>query len=117
MPRIEISERPQSRDELTSWYAAILSNQAASGLSVAEYAGELGVTASTLYQWRRRISAQDGAEEPRSVGLVEVRVTDCSSSSSATPFVVRLGDGCSIEVPSGFDDAELKRLIRTLESC
>ena len=57
MPRHSIPERPRSRDELEAWYGAALDDQATSGLSVAEYAEGIGVTAATLYQWRRRLGA------------------------------------------------------------
>ncbi len=56
METIELSARPRNRDDLAAWYAAALEDQVASGLSVAEYAGLIGVTATTLYEWRRRLA-------------------------------------------------------------
>ena len=47
MRRIDLSHRPRSREKLAGWYAAALDDQASSGLSVAEYAAELGVTADS----------------------------------------------------------------------
>ncbi len=132
MPRrLNITARPQSRDELADWYAAALDEQAGSGLTVTEYAEEIGVAAATLYQWRRRLAvdAEDYRGAPqRPMGLVEVELgtapTSASSSSGYGPrnervgtFTVRLDRGRGIEVPREFDDAELRRLVTVLESC
>ena len=122
MENIDLNERPRSRDELACWYTAALEEQASSGLSMAEYADELGVAPTTLYQWKRRLCAEDHAEfeTPASFGLVEVSVEDRSSAKStddAGHLVVRVGEGRYVEVPPRFDDGELMRLIAVLESC
>jgi transcriptional regulator with XRE-family HTH domain len=54
MQDIDLTVRPQSRDELTAWYTAALEDQARSGQSMADYAEDLGVAPATLYQWKRR---------------------------------------------------------------
>ena len=119
MPRHSIPERPRSRDELEAWYAAALDDQATSGLSVAEYAEGIGVTAATLYQWRRRFGA-DGDDRKNSAqpaGLVEVTLEANPSMDLTGTFTVHLGRDRSIELPSQFDDNDLRRLINVLESC
>ena len=108
------------RDELARWYSEALAEQAASGLSVAEYAEEIGVTASTLYQWRRRLARTEGERQSRRpFGLVEVAIEDEGDAARAKSehLVVRLEGGRGIEVPVGFDDGELRRLVGVLESC
>ncbi len=118
MRKSERGVRPVERDELARWYGEILSDQASSGLSMAEYAEEVGVTASTLYSWRRRLAQGDGrARSP--FGLVEVTIEDEQDVPSAGTgqLVVSLGGGRRIEIPGGFDGAELRRLVRVLESC
>jgi transposase-like protein len=120
MRKNELGERPVGRDELARWYAEALAEQASSGLSVAEYAEAIGVTASTLYQWRRRLAEGEGAGRARSpFGLVEVAIEDDRGSveAEAEHLVIRLEGGRRIEVPADFDDAELRRLVRVLESC
>lgn len=91
-------------------------------MTVAEYAEEIGISAATLYQWRRRLAP--GSEAPRSsragFGLVEVTVGGAAAEpepDSAESFVVRVAGDRAIEVPRGFGDAELRRLVRVLESC
>jgi transposase-like protein len=117
MRRIDVGPRPASRDELAAWYAEALEAQTASGLSVAEFAGRIGVSTPTFYAWRRRLGASAPRELPAK--LVEVTVTRASSGATAVrDLVVRLCSGRrSIDVPAGFDDAELRRLVATLESC
>jgi len=112
--------RPVGRDELAQWYAEVLADQASSGLSVAEYADEIGVTASTLYHWRRRLAEDESdSHGRRPYGLVEVAIEDDrrAGKSEAAQLVVRLDSGRSIEVPAGFDGVELRRLVAVLESC
>ena len=117
MQRDRIGARPRDRQGLSEWYAAALEDQATSGLSVADYAFEIGVTAATLYQWRRRLSEEGTGPARRGSGLVEVMVKPGALASSWT-YVVRIGcGGRSIEVPRGFDGDELQRLVTLLESC
>ena len=117
MRRIAIEGRPSSRDELASWYSSLLEQQAASGLSVLEFAKRAGISAWTLYQWRRRLPPATEtvpAERPK---LIEVAITG-PSLGAGSGMVVRLGDGRrSIAVPVGFDGDELRRLVSVLESC
>ena len=99
------------------WYAAALADQASSGMSVADYAGHLGVSVPTLYQWRRRIGATK--REVAAVGTKLVEVTLARSAPVTTDgLVVRVCSGRrSIEVCRGFDEGELRRLVAALESC
>lgn len=118
MRRIAIPERPTSRGELAAWYSWILEQQAESGLTVTDYAARVGVSAWTLYVWRRRLcavrSSNPSTERPK---LIEV--TAKRSALPATEgLLVRIGDGRrSVVVPCGFDAGELRRLLEVLESC
>ena len=85
MAKVDLTHRPASREELETWYSAALAEQESSGLSVADFAEELGVTATTLYQWRRRLSAtsaEDRRRQPSPKGLVEVTVDSWESELS-----------------------------------
>ena len=119
MRRIDLGQRPTSREELADWYATALAAQASSGLSVSAYAAQLGVTAATLYQWRRRLACEgDGDHEGLPANLVEVTLARSTPSVAEHRLLVRIGDGRrSIEVPRGFDAADLQRLVTALESC
>lgn len=111
--------RPTSRSELSAWYEAVLNAQESSGMSVSEAADEVGVTPSTLYQWKRRLSPAPGDLQPTAPGLVQVHVTGAPDhfGEEARSVVLRLGEDRSIEVPDGFDSSELARLIEVVVSC
>jgi transposase-like protein len=116
MRRIDVGSRPTSRSELSRWYSEALEAQAASGLSVADFAQRMGVSVPTLYQWRRRLGTPEGNDQC-SAKLVEVTVRQ-PADVATDGMVVRLCSGRrSIDVPLGFDDAELRRLVAALESC
>jgi hypothetical protein len=119
MGRIDVGPRPTSRDELAVWYSEALAAQAASGLSVAAFAGRIGVSVPTLYMWRRRLGPCQAREVPaRLVELTVTRTPSMPDATSASAMVVRLCSGRrSIDVPAGFDDDELRRLVAALESC
>lgn len=111
--------RPSSRSELAGWYASLLADQEASGLSVAEYAAEVGVTSATLYNWRRRLGSKRRRHRGEGAGLVRVHVkADVHRpDAAAKALVIRVGGGRSIDVPPGFDAGELARVLEVLESC
>ncbi len=112
--------RPSSRTELAGWYEAALDGQERSGLSVAEYADEIGVTAATLYSWRRRLASRSSPQPQREgTGLVRVQVGRDAQrlDGGAGTLVVRVGRRRSIAVPPGFDAEELTRVIAVLEAC
>ena len=122
MATIDLSERPLRRQDLAAWYSQALAEQQASGLSVSEYAAGLGVTATTLYQWKRRLSARTPMRRRRVKraepgGLIQVSLGERPALEAPAAFVVRLaGDRC-VEVPSHFDDEALRRLLAVLDRC
>jgi len=121
MSNDEHKQRPRSRKELAAWYALSLEDQASSGLSISAYAAKIGVTAATLYQWRRRLGAQAGsAGETRAggpSGLIQVAVKNPSPARTPEKFVVRLRSDHRVEVPQNFDPAALEQLLGILETC
>lgn len=115
MRRDATGARPSRREDLAAWYRSLLERQAASGLSVTDFAATAGVSAWTLYEWRRRLDdiASHRGTTPQ---LVEVSVVSSSPPTSAG-ISVELRSGHRLDVRAGFDDHELRRLIVVLESC
>lgn len=120
MRRNAIESRPTSRAELAEWYSDLLEQQAASGLSVTAFAAQVGLSAWTLYEWRRRLLGTASTKQespPTGPRLIEVSIARPELPGDAV-VIVRLVDGRrSIAVPHGFDGEELRRLVSVLESC
>lgn len=104
-------EAPSSRAELAEYYAGLLAEQESSGLSVAEFADEVGISSATLYSWRRRL---EGA--PRTRHLVEVKIADDHTEGDSM-LVLRVDDRFAIEVPANFDRDALSHLLEILGEC
>jgi transposase-like protein len=120
MSKSKTGGRPRSRSERARWYSEVLEHQAASGLTIVEYAHGIGVAPATLYEWRRRLATEscDDQSPATPFGLVEVAVEpEPVASPNGMTFVVQLGCGRAVEVPAGFIEADLRRLVRLLESC
>ena len=92
-----------------------------SGVSVAAFAAEIGITPATLYQWKRRLFSDPGpqAVSEELPGLVRVRVQEpaVQPNDPLRPLVVRLDRDRAIDVPPGFDADEVARLIAVVLAC
>lgn len=123
MAKIDLSERPQRREDLVAWYSDALAAQEASGLSVAEVAARLDVAPTTLYQWKRRLARTTPSPAERRVkrstpeGLIQLTLPQQPAPTHHAGFVVRLAGGRRVEVPDDFDDEVLQRLLSVLERC
>ena len=121
-----IARRPSGRTGLAGWYAEVFQAQAAEGLSASDLATRLNVTPTNIYYWRRRLRELDANEEGAdgrkgATGLVRVdlrpRSTEPTTGDGRVDIEVRLSNRRSIVVPPGFDPAELRELVTTLETC
>lgn len=99
--------------DLVAYYEGLLAEQEDSGLSVTEFAEEVGVSAATLYSWRRRL--RDGG---RAAQVVEVSLVDeTRSASPGGSLALRVGGRFEVAVPADFDEGALLRLLGALERC
>ena len=114
--------RPSDPAELSSWYEAMFEEAERRDLSMRELSEEVGISFSTLYAWRRRLSNGDTNADDESPSLLEVRLRSDEpdpgrDAGGEVPLVLRLRGGRQIEVPCGFDASDLVRLVEVLESC
>src|SRR3954447_10708665 len=96
-------------------WRAIVSEQIASGQSVAAFCKERGVTSSQVFAWKKRLREAEGAqfvevqikpaEPPREIGVRQ----------QIKAIEVRLCGGRSIAVEPGFDADHLRSLLAVLE--
>jgi transposase-like protein len=96
-------------------WRAIVSEQIASGQSVAAFCKERGVTSSQLFVWKKRL------REAEKVQFVEVQVRPAEpllgvvNWQQARAIEVKLCRGRSIVVEPGFDADHLRALLAVLE--
>jgi len=106
-------------------YRSLFGELAQSGQSLRAFAAERGLSAATLYAWRRKLglarrrgagrgAAFDAQPHPR---LIEVGLRESGRSSSGTNLVLYLFGRHRIEVPAGFAEDDLRRLVRSLSAC
>lgn len=97
----------QTRAE-ARWRSLILAQQR-SGSSVREFAAARGISAVTFYWWRRRLRQREG-------DLVAVQVVDraMKPAGHGSGFELRIGDAMTLQIPPGFDEAELRRVVQVL---
>lgn len=101
-----------------------------SGLTLKEFATEIGVNANTLAGWRwriqnkaKRVAVGARSSAPPFLEIVaprdEVRPETPAAviERAAEPFELVLGGGHRIRVPVRFDPAALRRLVEVLEAC
>lgn len=90
----------------------LIAAQQRSGLGVREFAESRGLAPATMYWWRCRL-------RERATTLVPVAVVDgdddlASRRSTATaPFELTV-DSLTLRIPPGFDEGDLRRLVRAL---
>lgn len=102
-------------DDRALHYRRLLDEHARSGLSVRTFAAQHGVSAWTLYEWRRRLA--DSRERPVTTSrLVAVDVVGRGQplSESVSGYEVHLPDGCRVRVPANFVAARLSELLSVL---
>ena|SRR5690606_25280513 len=119
MNRVQIPPRPSDREQLPSWYATVLDCQRSSGLTMADFIVETGISNTSLYKWRQRLINESTYDptKPVATNLIEVTVAR-QPARTKTHMTVRVaGDRRSIDVPIDFDDDALRRLVEVLESC
>ncbi|MFO1078017.1 MAG: hypothetical protein U1E73_09885 [Planctomycetota bacterium] len=94
-----------------SKWRALIAAQEKSGLTAREFAERRGITAATLYWWRSRLR-RDTAD------LVPVEVVEhveVGQEHHGAAFELRVGDLITLQIRAGFDESELRRLLRALQ--
>lgn len=93
----------------------LLARREREGLTFAELSQQSGVPLGTLASWSSRLRSEGSAELGGFVELTPPEELPQGAIDSARLEVV-LGRGRRVLVPSGFEEDELLRLIRALES-
>lgn len=83
-------------------------------MTVREFAGSRGITPTTLYWWRSRLGARRKPGDLVSVEVVEQEDAVERRSLGDANFELRVDGAMVLRIPAGFDEAELRRLLRAL---
>jgi hypothetical protein len=95
---------------------ALVSEWESSGLKLAEFARAQGVAPATLSWWRWTIGRRERERRSPAPGaFVGVQLVG-AAVAPPRPFEVVLPGRRVVRVPSGFDAAELARLLSALEA-
>jgi len=96
-------------DEIARWKS--------SGLSLMAYSRQSAVSYQKLLYWRSKLGATTSPKKTRATNdtLVPVRVV--ADAAAQAPFEVWLANGVALNVTTGFDERELRRLIGVLSAC
>ena len=116
----------QSRAARTDEMRSLFVKWESSGLSLHAFGIREGIAYATLLYWKKKFAgpSAEAVQATSPVELVPVRVADVASqgdlpasTSSRGSFEVWLGNGIGVDIPPGFDEQELQRLLRVLSSC
>jgi hypothetical protein len=105
-----MTQRQRSEKAWKKW-RGLVSEQARSGQSVAEFCRERSLCAPHFYWWKKRLRKNITAK------FVEVQVTEPTGSAPGDPRVeVRLQNGRSLMVGRGFDPEHVRALLAVVEA-
>jgi hypothetical protein len=113
-------QKPAKETAATRW-RKLLEQQRQSGLGVSAYCRERGLSAASMFAWKRRL--RPGGERPVAQAFKPVKVvpetlgpsTEQSEPSDLPAIELRLRDGHHLMVRRGFDRQLLLEVIEALE--
>jgi hypothetical protein len=105
-----MTQRERSKKAWKKW-RGLVSEQARSGQSVAEFCRERDLCAPHFFWWKKRL------RESTTTKFVEVHVTEPAASTPGDPRVeVRLQNGRSLMVGREFDPEHVRALLAVVEA-
>jgi len=104
--------RQSKEEDLVRW-RGLVSEQVASGKSVASFCRDRGLRVWQLYEWKKRL----GPSEAGAFVAVKVASAEAASTQPApmSGIEIRHRRGWSLVVEPGFDAGHLRRLLAVLE--
>lgn len=107
----------QPKEEEWARWRELVSEQLASGKSVAAFCRERDLREWQFYEWKRRLRQADTGKfvEVEVAGSEAPEASTPSASERSAPIEIRLRQGRSLMVVPGFDASHLRRLLTVLE--
>lgn len=91
----------------------LIAAQLKSGMTVREFATAEGIAAATLYWWRSKLR-RDDRDDTKLVPVEVVERRADMGSAALGGFELQVDGAMTLRVPTGFDEVELRRLLRAL---
>jgi transposase-like protein len=104
--------RQSVSEQLVKW-SGLVSEQVASGQTVAAFCRDRGIRDSQFYDWKRRLRE---SESTQFVQLGVVASKEAISPTANRAIEIRVGKGRSLFVEPGFDARHLRALLEALEA-
>ena len=107
----------QQKEEEWARWRELVSEQLASGKSVAAFCRDRDLRDWQFYEWKRRLRQADTGKFV-AVEMAAAEVPEASIPSAperSAPIEIRLRQGRSLMVVPGFDASHLRRLLSVLE--
>jgi transposase-like protein len=97
-----------------SKWRALIAEQERSGMTAKEFAASRGITPTTLYWWRSQLGRRRQTTDLVPVEVVEHEVVVGGRGQRDASFALEVDGDLTLRIPAGFDEAELRRLVRAL---
>jgi hypothetical protein len=103
--------KPRDLDKEQHW-RHLIDQWQRSGLSVRAFCQRQHLAVPSFYAWRRTLRQRDASAPPVTFLPVHVRPDD---PDTPPPLELVLANGYCLRIPRGYDDTQLRQLLRTLE--
>ena len=100
----------QRLNEAYAKWRKLVSEEARSGKSVAEFCRERGLHSSYFFAWKKRLRESPAAR------FLEVQVTERAPIARDSRMEIRLRNGRSVVVKQGFDAEQVRALLAVAEA-
>lgn len=109
---VEQSEQKSAKENAAARWRKLVEQQRESGLPVSAYCRERGISAASMFAWRRRLQSASGLPVAETFKAVEVLSEEQPDSS----IELCLRGGRHLIVRRGFDRQLLINLVQAMES-
>ena len=108
--------RKETRAEKVERMRSLIFEAETSGLSLAEFARQHGLSPQSIYWWRKRLRREDEAA-PQQLIPVDLCDTPPLVSAATTRLEIAIGDDLELRLPIHTDVAVIAELVSALRAC
>lgn len=102
-------------DEREQFWRKVVSGQPGSGLSVAAWCSQHGVSAPSFYVWRRRLAEHGARRQMQRLPLVPVEIISSTTDRGIVALEIELPSQVKVQVRSGCELELLRQVLTMLD--